>query len=392
MVKPALSAIVGLGFSKLSRKPIGSTRFLATQAVRSAVVDAGIRWSEIDGLLLNPSALAAKNVLPLKIQDDLGLRNLRLLSIIEGKGSSVLQMIQTATLAIRMGMANTVACVFSDAPLNPKQGGGQAYQGVSSLSGIDGWEEQYGMYGPAGAYALLAQRYIETFGIAEKHFGAHALACRKWAERNPMAFLRTPLTMAGYLESRRIADPFRVLDCAYPVNGAAAVIVTNIDRVAESSSRPVYVHGMGQGHSSASGIRGGDPDWPTPGALAGKTAFAMAGVGPRDVSMCQVYDAFSYCAVAALEDYDLCPLGEGAAFISDGNTAPGGRLPVNTGGGQLASFYLQGMTPLTEAVIQGRSTGEARQVEKNDVILVNGSGGRLEYHAALIVSPHQSLG
>jgi acetyl-CoA acetyltransferase len=105
-----------------------------------------------------------------------------------------------------------------------------------------------------------------------------------------------------------------------------------------------------------------------------------------------VYDAFSYNAVAALEDYGFCRPGEGAAFISDGNTSPGGRLPLNTGGGQLASFYLQGMTPLTEAVIQGRSAGEARQVEKNDVILVNGSGGRLEYHAALIVSPHQSLG
>lgn len=394
MKRQATSAIVGLGFSQLSRQPIGSARTLALDAISAAITDAGLALKDIDGLLINQSGLAPPGSLSLRLQEDAGLGSLRLLSCVEAKGASVLQMVQQAALAIAAGMARNVVCVFADAPLVAEVAGSQSYGKASVLTGIEGWEAQYGMFGPVGAYALLARRYMDVFGVSERQLAGHALACRLWAQDNPQAFLRKPLTLDDYLTARKVVEPFRVLDCAFPINGGAAVVVSAASqarRQASDAARPaVYIHGMGQGHAAAPMLRTAGEDWPTPAALAAETLYRMAGIGPAEVSMFQIYDAFSYCAIAALEDFGLCDHGSGAAFIADGNTAPGGSLPVNTGGGQLSGGYLQGMTPLAEAVIQGRGDGGARQA-RNDLILVNGSGGRLEYHAALLLSPHAAI-
>ena len=157
----AESAIVGLGFSELSRKSIGSARKLAADAVRDAMVDANLRPCDIDGLLINRSPLADPASMPLALQNDLQLANLRLLSSIEGQGSSAVQMIQYATGAIRAGMARTVVCVFADTPVQP-QGGGQAFAAPLAISGIPDWEAHCGLYGAPGAYALAADAVSYT--------------------------------------------------------------------------------------------------------------------------------------------------------------------------------------------------------------------------------------
>jgi acetyl-CoA acetyltransferase len=181
-----------------------------------------------------------------------------------------------------------------------------------------------------------------------------------------------------------------VLDCAYPLNGAAAVVVTAAERAIDCGTQPIYVHGMGQGHPGRPALHC-IPEPGTGGELAAKRAYTMAGVTAADITLCQFYDAFSFTALLALEEYGFCAPGESPAFIREGHTLPGGRLPMNTGGGHLAGGYLQGMTPLAEAIEQGRRAAGERQVANPDAILVNGSGGRLEYHAALVLSPHQSL-
>ena len=387
----ALSAIVGLGKSALSRTPVGSPRELAVTAVKAAIGDAGLVAGEVDGLLLSQSALAPAGTLPLQMMDDIGLADLRLLSLVEGKGASVLQMVQQATLAIRHGMASYVACVFADAPIGASKGGAQSYQNESPMTGVAGWEGRYGLYGPAGSYAIAARRYMHDFGVDEAGLGEIALASRRWAGLNPEAFLREPLSISDYLGARYIAEPFRLFDCAYPVNGAIAVIVAGAGRATGFPRPPVFVHGMGQGHRTLPRLAVADEN-ATAGALAAQAALQMAGIAPADITVCEFYDAFSYCTIAALEDCGLCERGAAVDLIASGATSPGGRLPVNTGGGQLAGYYLQGMTPLAEAVVQGRGTGGARQVPHNDLILVNGSGGRLEYHAAVVLSPHRELG
>jgi len=390
MKSTPIAAISGIGFSKLSRQPIGTTRELAGAAVLAAIADAGLKISDIDGLLINRSPVADFEELPLRLQNDLQLRDLGLLAAIDSEGSSALQMIQYAAMSIKQGLAKNVVCVFSDTPVKAN-GGGDAFAIAMPLTGIEGWELQQGFLGASAAYALAARRHMALYGTTSEHLGAYAISCRKWAALNPQAFLKKPLTIDDYLASPMVVAPLRMLDCCYPVNGAIAVIVTGVSQAGEGPRAPVYVHGMGQGHRGRSGMRGDAPEVHTGAQQAGEQAYRSAGVQSADVTACQFYDAFSYVGLLALEEYGLCKRGEAADFVADGNTAPGGTLPVNTGGGHLSGFYLQGVTPLSEGVIQVRGAGGERQVENNDLILVTGTGGCLDYHTCLLLSPHLSL-
>jgi acetyl-CoA acetyltransferase len=383
-------AIVGLGFSDLSREQIGSARALACTAVRRAVSDAGLTMADVDGLLINQSALAAADTLPLCLHRDLGLGPLGLLARLDGKGSSVIQMLQYGAMSIAAGLVNVVVCVFADTPVATGVPSGASYANASTLTGVQGWEAQYGMFGPVANHAMLAQRYLARVGGDEHYLAAYAMACREWSAGNPLAFMRAPLTIGAYMGARYIVEPFRVFDCAYPDNGGVAVVLTSLERAADSPQSPVYVHGIGQGHAGVPMTRDADSQ-PGAGEMAARGVFETARIDPKDVTMCQFYDAFSISPLLALEAYGLCAAGEGASFVFDGQTGPRGRLPVNTGGGQLASFYLQGMTPVSESIIQARGSGGERQSALNDLILVNGSGGCLEYQAALAVSPWKSL-
>ena len=119
---------------------------------------------------------------------------------------------------------------------------------------------------------------------------------------------------------------------------------------------------------------------------AGRAAMRMAGVGPADVTMCQIYDCYTFTVLLTLEDYGFCPKGEGGPFVASGVLGPGGKLPLNTGGGQLSGYYMWGMTPLSEAVIQARGQGGARQSPAHDIVLVSGNGGVLDHHSTLVLA------
>lgn len=383
-----LAVIAGLGFSELSRKPGASARKLACDAVRDAVRDAGLTLAQVDGLLLNRSPVAPSEALPLGVHEDLGLRDLGLLASVEAEGTSAVQMLQIAALAVQAGLANRVACVFADAPIAQNVNAGKAFAIPIPITGIPDWEEEIGLLGATAAFGFVASRYAARFGAKDEHFGAWAIAERAWAAGNERAFLRQPLTMEDYLASRFVARPVRVLDCAYPVNGAVAFLVVRPD--GQADSRGVFVHGIGQGHSGCPAFGDLEPEFDNGAEQAGKIAYAMAGIGAADVSSAQFYAPFTCAGIVALENYGFCGRGEGAGFTADRQTAPGGSLPVNTGGGMLSGYYLQGATPLAEAVIQARGEGGDRQV-RNDVILATGLGGRQQYHAAAILSPHKSL-
>jgi acetyl-CoA acetyltransferase len=300
-------------------------------------------------------------------------------------GATAAAMVQQAALAIDAGLATTVACVFSDAPLKPPKPSQQKREGSAAAYGFArGLNAAYGQFGVNALYALVAKRHMHRFGTTNDHLGAVAVAERAWANSNPAAqFHETPLTIEDYHRSRWIVEPFHLLDCCLVSNGGAAVIVTSADRARSLRQPPVYVWGFGQGHP------GGDPiDTLTSGApLAKRTAFAMAGIETSDVDVAELYDCYTFTVLVTLEDYGFCAKGESGPFVADGSIGPGGRLPVNTGGGQLSSFYMWGMTPVSEGVIQARGQGGARQTEKRDVILVSGNGGILSTHSALVLSP-----
>jgi acetyl-CoA acetyltransferase len=383
----ALSAIVGLGASPMSRRPIGTSRELARRAVEAAIADSGLRPDQIDGLLIARSPLALPDEIPLYLQNDLQLKDLNLVSALDSEGSSTLQMLHYATLAVRSRLARNVVCVFADTPLAAAGKGGDAFAIAMPLTGIDGWEARQGLVGAAAAYGMAARRYMADFGATERDLGAYALACRAWAGLNPDAFLRNPLTLEDYLRSPQVVEPFRVLDCAYPVNGAVAFVVTAA-RKSLAGGRAAFVHGLAQGHRGR-GLAD-KPEYVTGASLACERLFAGTGLNARHLTCAQFYDAFTYVGLLAMEEYGLCARGEGGGFAASGATSPGGSMPVNTGGGQLSGFYLQGGTPVHEAVTQVFGQGGDRQV-KADLTLVTGVGGCLDYHTCALLSPHDAL-
>ena len=162
--------------------------------------------------------------------------------------------------------------------------------------------------------------------------------------------------------------------------------MTSAERAKDLKQPPVYVRGWAQQHNHDVGYAGHDPLLEGPGAKAGPRALAMADAKLEDITQCQLYDCYTYTVLVTLEDYGFCAKGEGGPFVEDGKLGPGGSLPTNTGGGELSSFYMWGMTPVTEGVIQARGQGGDRQAP-NDLVLVTGNGGVLNYHAALLLSP-----
>jgi acetyl-CoA acetyltransferase len=368
---------------------------LAADAVRLAIKDAGLKKSDIDGLLINPGITGfTGGGISLGLQNYLGLWNLRLLNHMNAAGSTAAQMIQYATMAIAAGMATHVVCVFADAPLREGGSSGAAYGGAarnpSRPVGMAGLYPAAGYFGANTPYALAARRHMALYGTTQDQLGAIAVSSRAWAVMSPIAQMREPITLEDYHASRWIIEPLHLLDCCLVSNGAVAVIVSPADRAASMPQPPAYVLGMGQGHPGDHHRTGSDWETETGARIAAKTVFSMAGAGPGEIDICELYDCYTYTVLVTLEDYGFCQKGEGGPFVEDGRLGPGGSLPTNTGGGELSGYYMWGMTPVSEAIIQARGKGGDRQVAKHDRVLVTGNGGNLSYHAALILSPHRN--
>jgi acetyl-CoA acetyltransferase len=378
------AAIAGLGITPQGKVYGSNAMGFAVDAVRLALDDAGLERGDLDGLLLNPGiSWNDQGMGSFQLQQALGLRDLRLTASMNLGGATACAMIQHATQAIAAGLCHTVACVFSDAPLKPPAPAGPRASSGAAYGFARGFDAAYGLFGVNALYALVARRHMHVYGTTQDQLGAVAVAQRRWANLNPQAQMHDrPLGLEEYRASRWIVEPFHVMDCCLVSNGGLAVIVTSAERARALRKPPVYVWGMGQGHL------GGDPgDTLASGAvLAKEPAFAMAGITLRDVDVVELYDCYTFTVIVTLEDYGFCAKGEGGAFAAEHHTGPGGRLALNTGGGQLSSFYMWGMTPVSEAVIQLRGEGGARQAPTHDVGLVSGNGGVLSTHSTLVLS------
>jgi acetyl-CoA acetyltransferase len=188
--RAAAAAIAGLGKTEMTRKYTVPATVLAVDAIRLALEDAGLQKNDVDGLLINRSPVAIGETLDLDLQTIAGLRNLRLLNVLEGEGSTAGQIVQLASLAVQAGVANTVVCVFADTPLIEDRSAGAAFAQAMSLTGIPGFEEAYGLFGAPAAYALAARRHMHLYGTTHDQLGAIAVSNRQWASLNPDAVMR----------------------------------------------------------------------------------------------------------------------------------------------------------------------------------------------------------
>jgi len=385
----AKCAIAGLGQTRMGKNfDHPNAMGFAIEAIALALDDAGLKRDDLDGLLVNPGITWGDNTMAsFSVQQAMGLRDLRLSATMGLGGATAAAMIMHASQSIALGMANTVACVFSDAPLKPpapkdaKGGGGGG--SAAAYGFARGLNAAYGQFGVNAHYAFVARRHMDLYGTTQDQLGAIAVQQRRWANQNPEAqFHDAPMTLEDYNSSRWVVEPFHLYDCCLVSNGGCAVIVTSAERAKSLRKPPVYLLGMGQGHP------GGDPiDTLLSGApIAKETAFKMAGVKLGDLQFAQLYDCYTFTVLVTLEDYGFCKKGEGGPFVADGKTGPGGSIPVNTGGGQLSSFYMWGMTPISEAVVQIRGEGGKRQLPKHELGLVSGNGGILSTHSTLVVA------
>jgi acetyl-CoA acetyltransferase len=376
-------SVVGLGITEQGRVYDHRATGFAVDAVRLALTDSGLRKDDIDGLLVNPGvSWTVPMMASAGLQKALGIRDMGLSLSMNAGGVSATAMIQQACEAIDAGLATTVACVFSDAPLKLPRPGGRKTGSSGSYAMAGGWDAAYGNFGVNPQYAMLAQRHMHRFGTTQDQLGTVAVNQRDWARDNPAAEMReAPLTMADYHASRWVVEPFHLYDCCLVSNGGVCLIVTSTERARDLAKSPVPILGFGQGHPGGNSL-----ETLTTGAVrSGRTALGMAGLELGDIDIAELYDCYTFTVLIQLEDFGFCAKGEAGAFVESGATARGGSLPTNTGGGQLSSFYMWGMTPLAEAVIQMRGEGGGRQVAGAEVALVSGNGGILETHGCVLL-------
>jgi acetyl-CoA acetyltransferase len=378
------AVIAGLGITEMGRIYGRSPIDFAVEAVGLALKDCGIAKDDIDGLLISGglcSYLKMPDAVSMHLQNALGLTDLKLVNEMNSYGATAATMLQYAAMTCSTGQTDAVVCVFADAPLkkNPTNSYGTAINvgtGIESLNGASG------ILNAATSFAMAARKYMDRYNTTSEQLAHIAVDARAWATMNPRAQKREPITVEDHQNSKMIADPLRLLDCCLVSNGGIAVIVTSAERAKDLKQPSVNIIGWGQGHP---GNRE-DRTINTGAAMSGRLAMEMAGVTLGDIDIRQIYDCFTYTTLITLEDYGYCNKGEGGTAFSGGRLGPKGDLPTNTGGGQLSSYYMWGMTPISEAIIQARGQAGERQVDKHELTLVSGNGGVLQYHASLVLS------
>jgi acetyl-CoA acetyltransferase len=215
---------------------------------------------------------------------------------------------------------------------------------------------------------------------------------RQWANLNPQAVMHAkPMSEQDYENSRWVVEPLRLLDNCLVTDGGRAIIVTSLERARDLKQPPAVILGLGQDDQPAEIGQSLTMDGPTGAKKAGATALAMAGITREDVDACQIYDCFTYTVEITLQDYGFFGPGEGRAWLQGGTIAPGGRLPVNTSGGQLSEAYFMGLTPLAEGAMQimgrcgRRQLGPATGTREPRIVLCSDNGGILQSHACIIL-------
>jgi len=369
-------AIVGVAESDLGNVAKGtSPTDLMAQATRRALDDCGLQLKDIDGVF---SAAGQVRMATLGIAEYLGIFP-RYADATRIGGSSFISHLGHAHAAIEVGLCDVALIVYGSTQRS-------VTRAVAAPGEYNPYETPYKPMLPASAYALAASRHMHLHGTTREQLAEVAVAARQWALMNPAAWEKEPLSIDQVISSRMVSSPLTVRDCCLVTDGGGAVILTSAERAKNMRKAPVYVLGTGEqlSHYDISSM----PDLSTTGAVeSGARAYEMAGLGPSDIDVCQLYDAFTINTILFLEDLGFCKKGEGGSFVSGGRIAPGGILPVNTNGGGLSYCHpgMYGIFLLIEASRQLRGECGKRQVKNCEIALTHGNGGVLSSQCTAIL-------
>ena len=366
------SAIVGAVTHGMGTSPGFSSMDLAALAASKALSQCGLSPRDVDGVFVaTPDDFLSGLTLP----EYLGIHP-KVTDNNRTGGSAFLTHIMWAALALNTGQCEVALVAYGS---NQRSAAGKLVTPFRPSP----YEQPYKPLNPVSSYALAAARHMHQYGTTKEQLGEVALAARRWAELNPDAFMRSPLTMDDYLASRPVSEPLSVADCCLVTDGAAAVVMVRADRASDHASRPVYV--LGAAAETTHREIASMPDLTVTGALrSGQRAYAQAGVKPSDIDVVQLYDAFTINTILFLEDLGFCKKGEGGAFVQGGRIAPGGELPVNTNGGGLSCVHpgMYGLFTVVEAAQQLMAVAGERQIPNAALALAHGNGGVLSSQAA----------
>ena len=352
-------AVVGVGTTRYGKLPEYDAYDLGVWALKAALEDCGLRFEDIDGLIIN------------RIPDyqrfgEITAINPRYVTITPGQGRFSGICIQTACAVIAAGLASIVALVYG----NNGRSAGDSYGGASDAYGSGGaglWFP-YGMTSPGAFHALLMRRHMEEFGTTTDQLGTIAATFRRHASLNPDAVMRAPFTLEEYRSARYICEPLRLLDYCLINDGGVAMILTSAERASDLRRRPVHVRGFGQASALAGSTFPPDDYWRAPMREVAADVYGMAGAGPQDMDALMIYDNFTPTVLFSLEGFGFCKPGESGPWIAEGKLGLGQEFPTNTSGGHLSESYMQGWALNVEAVRQVRGECGERQVKGAELV------------------------
>ncbi len=371
-------SIAGLGATEFSKDSGRSEMRLACEAVAAAIADAGLQPGDVDGMV----SYTADNNPEVEIARHVGIGELRHFSRVHYGGGAACATVVMAAAAITAGLADVVVCYRA---FNERSGRrfGAGVQDIPNAATAEraqfSWTSPFGLLTPASWVAMVARRYMHVSGATSADFGAVAVAARRHAATNPAAwFYGQPITLAEHQASRWIVEPLHLLDCCQESDGAQALVVTSAERARDLPQPPAVVIAGAQGAGAeqwtmTSFYRDDIAQLPEMGVVA-RELWATSGLGPADIQTAVLYDHFTPYVLMQLEEFGFCGRGEAKDFVADGAVEMGGRLPINTHGGQLGEAYIHGMNGIAEAVRQVRGTSVNQVADGGPVLVTAGTG------------------
>lgn len=364
------TAIAGVGYTPFSKDSGVSTLTLAVDAILAALEDAGLTVDDVDALATHR---VGDSTPPWVVAPALGVPEVSWYLDQFGGGSVSHSVIGQAAMAVASGVAETVVCYRAINARSEFRMGGTG-RGPAPLFDVQ-YQAPYGYFAPPQQFAMFTRAHMNAYGTTSEQLGRIAVGQRANAVKNPRALKRDPITLDDYLASRWIAEPLRLLDCCLETDGACAIVVTSAERARDLAQTPVLISGAawGGGDSFFSGT--GTDFTVTEAARLAPRLYSMAGVGPGEIDVAELYDCFTYSVLVQLEDYGFCAKGDGGPYAASGAIALDGELPVNTHGGFLSEGYVHGINHIAEAVSQLRGTAGDRQVPGAEVALSTAQPG-----------------